>query len=102
MAKCVQDLFYIFVRNLAATHYFASKMSTPIQELGLRNAIESLRRAEQRLNDYMDNPSNQPLNTAHPTFVFLLAQVTRCTNILMGAQQTLQTLATQNRGIFVV
>jgi hypothetical protein len=76
-------------------------MSTVIEiaTTGLSEARESLRRAEERLNAYMDNPANQPLNTTHPTYVELKAQVTRCTAVLAGAQQIIQqALVVQNRG----
>jgi hypothetical protein len=66
----------------------------------LREARESLRKAEERRNDYLDNPANQPFNSNHTTYVELKAEVTRCTAILSGAQQTLQqALAAQNRSI---
>lgn len=39
----------------------------------LREARESLKRAEDRLNAYMDNLTNQPLNTTQPTYLELKA-----------------------------
>jgi hypothetical protein len=73
-------------------------MSTVIENADRRaNEAEGrLKRADDRLNAYMDNPTNQPLNTNHPTYVELKAEVTRCTAVLAGAQQTLQALAAQN------
>ena len=66
---------------------------------GLRQARESLKRAEDRLNAYMDNPTNQPLNTNHPTYVEFKDEVTACRAILAGAQRNYDnTLAAQNRG----
>jgi hypothetical protein len=45
-------------------------MSTPMEEAieGLKEARISLKRAEDRLNAYMDNPANKPLNTNDPTY----------------------------------
>jgi predicted Ser/Thr protein kinase len=74
-------------------------MSTLIENADRRadEARNSLRSAEERLNSYMN---------AHPTdftsagYLALSAEVTRCTAVLAGAQQTLQlALAAQNRGI---
>lgn len=65
-------------------------MSTIIEiaTTGLREASESLRRAEEELRNW--KTTNQPLNTLHPTYVDFKAEVTRCTAVLAGAQQTLQ------------
>ena len=53
---------------------------------GLREATESLRRAEERRNNFMDaNPSD----FASAGFLALSAEVTRCTAVLAGAEQTL-------------
>ena len=62
--------------------------------MALKQAAESLKRAEDRLNNFMD--ANQPLNTNHPTYLALSAEITRCTAVLAGAQQTLQAVAAQN------
>lgn len=70
-------------------------MSTVIENADRRanEATASLRRAEDRLNAYMDNPTNQPLNTNHPTFVELKAEVTACRAREEVAQQTLVELS---------
>ena len=72
-------------------------MSTILENADRRvnEATESLRRAEEELREW--KAANQPLNTTHPTYVELKAEVTRCTAVLAGAQRNYDnTLATQN------
>jgi hypothetical protein len=59
----------------------------------LNRAEERLNRAEERLNRAEEElrewkAATQPFNTTHPTYVELKAEVTRCTAVLAGAQQT--------------
>ncbi|KAI8901122.1 hypothetical protein BC833DRAFT_522587 [Globomyces pollinis-pini] len=63
---------------------------------GLREARNSLRRAEERLNAFMEGTRAFP---AGVTYHDLKAAVTACRAVLAGAQQTLQqALAAENRG----
>ena len=68
-------------------------MSTIIEEAteGLREARNSLRRAEEELREW--KVANQPLDTLHPTFIYLSGDVTACRAVLAGAQQTLVELS---------
>ena len=75
-------------------------MSAVIENADRRvnEATESLRRAEEELKEW--KVANQPLNTTHPTYLELKAEVIRCTAREERAQQTLQqALAAQSRGI---
>ena len=72
-------------------------MATVIEDANRRvnDATESLKRAEEELREW--KAANQPLDTTHPTFVVLSAEVTRCTAREERAQETLQqALAAQN------
>lgn len=70
-------------------------MATVIENADRRvsEATQSLRRAEERLNALMD--SNQTDFTS-AGYLALSAEVTRCTAVLAGAEQTLQSLAAQS------
>jgi predicted Ser/Thr protein kinase len=62
----------------------------------LQQASESLRRAEEELREW--KAANQPLNTTHPTFIFLSAEVTACRAREERAQRNFDNaLAAQNR-----
>jgi hypothetical protein len=74
---------------------FALKMSTIIANADRRvnEATESLRKAEVELREW--KVANQPLNTTHPTFVELKAEVTACRAREERAQQVLVELSKQ-------
>jgi predicted Ser/Thr protein kinase len=75
------------------------EMSTLMEEAnrGANEARESLRRAEDRLDAYMDT---NPQDFTSPGFLALSAEVARCRSVLLGAEQTLQqALALQNARI---
>ncbi|KAJ1500795.1 Serine/threonine-protein kinase pkn5 [Coelomomyces lativittatus] len=73
-------------------------MSTPMQvaTATLQHATESLRRAETRLNAFMDT---NPQDFASAAYIALSAEVTACRVVLAGAQQTLQALEGQSSRI---
>jgi hypothetical protein len=73
-------------------------MLTVLEEatLGLRQARESLQRAELELVDW--KAANKPLDTSHATFVYLQAEVTRCTGVLERAQQNNDKALVASRG----
>jgi hypothetical protein len=74
-------------------------MSTVIEEAteGLREARNSLRRAEERLNNFMDANLSDFTSAGYLT---LSEQVTACRAVVAGAQQTLQqALAQGNVGL---
>ena len=60
------------------------KMSTPMEEAtaSLQHATESLRRAEDRLNNFMNQ---NPQDFTSAGFLALSAEVARCTAVLAGA-----------------
>jgi hypothetical protein len=54
-------------------------------------ATLGLKQARERLNAFMDEPANQPLNVQHPTYLALAQREER-------ARQTLEATLTANRG----
>ena len=64
--------------------------------LGLRQARESLLRAEQELFEW--KTANKPLVTTHPTYVELKAEVIRCTQREDRARQTFKAALAAKRG----
>jgi hypothetical protein len=82
----------------ATLKLFPLKMSTVIEEAteGLREARNSLRRVEERLNNFMNA---NPTDFTSAGYLTLSAEVTRCTAVLAGAQRNFDNaLAPQNRG----
>jgi hypothetical protein len=77
----------------ATLNLLSFKMSTVIEDANRRanEATESLRRAEEELREW--KVANQPLDTLHPTFIYLSGDVTACRAVLAGAQQTLVELS---------
>ncbi|KAJ3000455.1 hypothetical protein HDV02_005320 [Globomyces sp. JEL0801] len=75
-------------------------MPNTIEEItiGLREARESLRKAEKRINDYLEGSLILPIGV---TYKDLKDEGIRCSDILAGAQKNYDnTLQAQNRGEF--
>ena len=69
-------------------------MPTPLEvaTAGYAAATRSLGEAQDRLNAYMDNPANKPLNTEAQDYKDLTAAVTRCDRNTREARQTFTAL----------
>ena len=69
-----------------------------IIENAVSQALESLKQAEKRLGTFMDDPANKTLVTTHPTFVFLVAEVTHCRDDVAACRAELLVLAAKHQG----